>query len=60
MYEKYAPLQFLVYWYELRQGYVELFGPLTEMDPVDYAKATGAPRLTCVVDLGLWTVPGSW
>ncbi|CAL8467324.1 g6861 [Coccomyxa elongata] len=41
LYEKYAPFQFLVYWYELRQGYVDLFGPLSEMDPGDYAKATG-------------------
>lgn len=46
VYDKYAPYQFLVYWFELRQGYVELFGSLADMDPADYAKATGAP-LVC-------------
>ncbi|EIE22161.1 DNA glycosylase [Coccomyxa subellipsoidea C-169] len=41
VYEKYAPYQFLVYWFELRQGYEDLFGSLADMDPDDYAKATG-------------------
>ncbi len=43
VYEKYAPYQFLVYWFELRQGYEDLFGSLADMDPDDYAKATGMP-----------------
>jgi hypothetical protein len=41
VYEPYAPYQFLVYWYEIRQSYEKIFGPLIEMDPANYAKATG-------------------
>lgn len=42
VYDRFAPYQFLVYWYELRKDYENLFGPLTHMDPEDYARATGS------------------
>jgi 3-methyladenine DNA glycosylase/8-oxoguanine DNA glycosylase len=42
VYAAYAPYQFLAYWFEIRQDYDALFGSLVDMDPADYAKATGA------------------
>ena len=41
VYERYHPYQYLAYWYEMRRTYEDLFGCLTEMDPQDYARATG-------------------
>ena len=42
VYSKYHPYEFLAYWYEIRRDYDALFGSLVDMDPADYAKATGA------------------
>ncbi len=41
VYERFHPYQYLAYWYEMRRTYEDLFGCLTEMDPQDYARATG-------------------
>ena len=41
VYKQYHPYQYLAYWYEMRRTYEDLFGCLTEMDPQDYARATG-------------------
>ena len=40
-YQPYHPYEFLAYWFEIRQDYDALFGSLVDMDPADYAKATG-------------------
>ncbi|KAJ1696801.1 hypothetical protein LUZ63_005313 [Rhynchospora breviuscula] len=40
IYGKYAPFQFLAYWFELWEYYEETFGKMSDMAPSDYVRIT--------------------
>ncbi|RWW14333.1 hypothetical protein BHE74_00027449 [Ensete ventricosum] len=41
IYGKYAPFQFLAYWFEMWTCYEEIFGKMTQMPPSNYQLITG-------------------